>query len=239
MLISMAAGLAALALGSGCSMDIFDVDVDLPSASFAVDFGSLHGTIPAIPCNASAAAPCSVAGMNAFALGDTGATGPVDARITARCDAARAQCFAEASARMAVTLNTVMGDDFGAKVARRGVKFVRGIDVRYVVTANSLTFDLPEVSVYVGPPGTHVETDPGVAAAGHMGPVTAGAPSATVEHLFVEDGTPAHTLVQQSVRSQSQFVLMLTCAPRIDAGAALPAGALQVEVFPRVTLGLR
>jgi hypothetical protein len=226
-----------LALGGGCS-DVFDVDVDLQQASVAVDFGSLEGTIPAIACDPSAPAACTVAAIGAQALADQSGVAPTDTHITAGCDAATSQCYAVADTHAAVSVDTITGDSLGAKLARHGTSFVHAIDVRYTVPANTLTFDLPSIDVYIGPPGSSVDTDPGVAAAGTLAPIAAGAVFSQVRHLVVADGTPAHALVEDSVSAKRPIVVILHASPRADAGARLPAGALQLVIYPRITVGL-
>jgi hypothetical protein len=226
-----------LALGGGCS-DVFDVDVDLQQASFAVDFGSLEGTIPAIACDPSAPAACTVAAIGAQALADQSGVGATGTHITAGCDATTSQCYAVADTQAAVTVDTITGDSLGTKLASHGTSFVHAIDVRYTVPANTLTFDLPSVDVFIGPPGSSVDSDPGVAAAGTLAPIAAGAVLREVHHLVVADGTPAHALVADSVRAKRPIVIILHASPRADAGARMPAGALQVVIYPRVSVGL-
>jgi hypothetical protein len=227
----------SLALGGGCS-DVFDVDVDLQQASFVVDFGSFQGTVPAIACDPNAPAACTAAAIGAQALVDQSGVGPADTQITAQCDAATSQCYAVAATHDAVSIEALTGDSLGAKLARRGTSFVHAIDVRYTVPANTLTFDLPSVDVFIGPPGSTVGGDPGVAAAGTLAQIAAGATFTVMRHLVVADGTPAHALVEDSVRAERPIVIILQASPRADAGARIPAGALQVQVYPRITVGL-
>src|SRR5262249_50407585 len=124
-----------------------------------------------------------------------------------------------------------------SKLARNALWFVRAVDLAYTVPTNTLTFDVPATAVYVGPPGTTRETDPGVASVGSLAPVTAGTPVSDERHLVLKDGSPARSVVENSIRARDKFVFVMVLAPRIDAGAPLPAGALAVRMIPRILLG--
>jgi hypothetical protein len=236
-LIPAAGALVCLALGGGCS-DVFDVDVDLQQASFTVDFGSFQGTVPAVACDASAPATCTAAAVGAQALAEQSGVGPTDTQITGSCDAATSQCYALVDTHTAVSIDTLTGNSLGTRLARHGTSFVHTIDVRYTVPANTLAFDLPSVDVFIGPPGSSVDTDSGVTAAGTLAPIAAGTTFTQMRHLVVGDGTPAHALVEDSMRAERPIVVILQASPRADAGARLPTGTLQVVVYPRITVGL-
>jgi hypothetical protein len=56
--------------------------------------------------------------------------------------------------------------------------------------------------------------------------------------VVVPDGSAAHDFIERSIIAKQTMVFLLVANPRLAAGAALPAGALQVVLVPRLTLGL-
>jgi hypothetical protein len=228
----------ALSIGAGCG-DFFDVNVDLPAKVLAADFGSTQGTVPAIPCDPAADDPCAASGGDVQAAADlSGASPPVDVSVVLRCDASTARCYAAAQARLPLAVEVLGDDGFGTTIARNALWIVRAVDVRYTVPTNTLTFDVPVASVYVGPTGTKRETDPGVVPVAPIGPLAAGEAVTDEKHLVLRDGSPGRGLIEQSIHTRSPFVFLLVLAPRIDAGAPIPAGALAVRIAPRIVMGL-
>jgi hypothetical protein len=226
----------ALALcvgGAACSMDIFDVAVDLQGETFVLDFGAAAGTIPDVPCD-----PAAPACTGAVATAAVPAGVPADVTVSLGCDAATARCFAQADARAAFTVDVLDDGSFQATVDRRGTTFVRVADVAYTIPANTLTFDVPEVQIFVGPASATRETDDGVVFVDSIRPVPAGAPVTERRHVTVPDGSAARDLIEQSIQDRQPFVFVVTLAPRVDAGAPVPAGMLEIDLFPSVVLGL-
>ena len=218
----------------GCSEDIFDVDVELANA-FAVDFGSATGTIPTVTCDAQNPTICGAV----MALEFMGASG--QATITPGCDGATAHCFAQADARVNYTVDVLQDESFTSRVGRRAVKLVRKVDVTIAIPINTMTFEIPQIDIFVGPPGTQQPSDPGVFPVDVVRSIAAGTTIAAAEarHLVVADGSPARNLIESSVTSKTPFVFVVTLAPRLESGAALPAGMLAVEVQTLLGLGLR
>jgi hypothetical protein len=68
-------------------------------------------------------------------------------------------------------------------------------------------------------------------------PVPAGTTVTTQMHVTIGDGSPARALIEQSIKAEQTFVFVLTLAPRIEAGAPIPGGAIEVDLFPQVALG--
>jgi hypothetical protein len=118
---------------------------------------------------------------------------------------------------------------------------VRVVDVAITIPVNTMTFDIPQMNLFVGPPGTTRPTDPGVVPVDTLAPIAGGKTIAAGEaqHLTVADGSPAHDLIASSIQAKTPFVFVLTLAPRLESGAALPAGTLQVVAEPFLGLGLR
>jgi hypothetical protein len=233
--------LAALAVTApflsplACSSDIFDVDVNLARENYQADFGAAAGAIPTVTCDPARPQDC---GANAGPVQVPLGSGAAQAQLG--CDPAAQRCFAQAHASVVYPVNILQDDDFVTKVERRSVVIVRSVDVAYTVPVNTLTFDVPEIQVYVGPPQSTTTTDPGVVPVGTTQPVAAGQilDDASAGHLIVADGSPARGFIETSILDKQMLVFILTLAPRIEAGAPLPAGALEVDLLPRLTLGL-
>jgi len=234
--IGAAGALGALLLGTGgCSSDILDVTVDLRSQVYAFDFGATQGTIPTVTCDATASA-CT---GTVAALDGAPVTGvPTEVTVSIGCDGTTARCFAQADARIAYPVDVLTDDSFESAVERRATTFVRVADIAFTVPTNTLTFDVPEVNVFVGPAGVTRETDPGVVPVDSIRPVPAGVPVAERRHLTVADGSPARDLIETNIQARQPFVFVVALSPRLEAGAPVPAGALEIDLFPSVVIGL-
>jgi hypothetical protein len=220
--------LAAAAAGAaGCSTDIFDLEVALDAQSYAFDFGKAQGTIPTVTCDPGA--PSSICG-NAPAIAVDPALGvPANVEVALGCDGASRHCFAQAAARVAQPMVVQAGD-----LAREAISYVRFADIAYTVPANSLTFAIPDIEIYAGPGGSQRETDPGVALVGTTAAIPAGTTIASEQHLIVDDDTPARPLIEEAIRNLDEIAFIVVVKPRIDAGGAMPAGVIKVNVYPRV-----
>lgn len=228
------AALLALAVAS-CGL--FDFDVNLSKQTFTIDFGQRTGTMPAVACTSSAGACDSAA---SFDVDTTAASGgvPSTTAVTLGCDDASHQCYAQVTSRAVQTMSVLQDDDFSSKVARHAVSFVKVADVAYTIPSNTLTFDVPKADVYAGPAGTTSETDPGVALLGSTQPIAAGVTVTTPLHLIVDDNNPARPVIEHAVEHKLDFVLIVVVSPRLDAGQPVPAGAVQITVAPKLTVGL-
>jgi hypothetical protein len=231
-LLPMAAAVLGLA---ACTPDLFDVNVDLSPHSFAADFGPPSGTIPAVPCDVSGENTC--ASQPAVAASTTATDADVD--VSLACDGATSRCFAAARARVAYPLDVLQDDAFVTKVERRAISVVRVVDLAYTLPVNTLTFDVPRIDVYVGPAGTRTETDSGAVLVDSIDAVAAGVPLTEPRHLVLADDSPARDLIQASIQQQQTFVFVVVASPRLEAGAPVPAGAFEVDLFPKLTLGFR
>jgi hypothetical protein len=222
--------------GGACSSDILDVDVNLSRQSYSADFGTAQGTIPTVTCDP---AQPDVCGASAGAVQVDGTSG-AGATVQLGCDGASQRCFAEAHATITTPVDVLQDQDFVTKVERRSVVIVRALDIIYAVPVNSLTFDVPEILISVGPAGSTSAGDPGVVPVGTTSPLAAGVTldDAAARHLVIADGSPARGFIESSIMNQQTLVFIATLSPRLEAGAAIPAGALQVDLLPRLTLGL-
>jgi len=228
-------GLALAVGGAACSRDVWDVTVDLKTETYRADFGSAAGTIPVVSCDPTSAGACadgSVLDVNASAIGM-----PADVQISTGCDGATDRCFVQADARIAFPVDVFQDDAFESAVASRVVTFVRIADFAYVVPANSLTFDVPQIDIYVGPAGSTQETDPGVVLVGSTPALPAGAPLMD-GHITVDNASPARSTIEDNIRNQRPLVFLVVLSPRLVAGGAIPAGAIEVDVSPHLLIGL-
>ena len=66
--------------------------------------------------------------------------------------------------------------------------------------------------------------------------VPAGTTITSEQHLIVDDDTPARPLIEDAIRNLEEIAFIVVVKPRIDAGGALPAGVIMVNVYPRVVV---
>jgi hypothetical protein len=233
-------GAWALAIGvwllaGGCSRDVFDVTVDLKTQNYRADFGMAVGTIPVVACDSNAAGACGDGSVLDVAAPP--AAGSANVELSAGCDPAASRCFVQANGRVPYSVDVFQDDAFASKVASHVVELVRVADVAYAVSMNSLTFDVPQIDIYVGPAGITRETDPGVVAIGSTPAIPAGT-LLTDGHIAVGDDSPARATLEDEIRKQQPLTFLIVLAPRIEAGAPVPAGVIDVNVSPRLLVGL-
>lgn len=227
--------IAAWLLAGGCSRDVFDVKVDLKTQNYRADFGTASGTIPAVACDPNAVDTCGDG--TAIDVTTAPAVGSADVELSTGCDSAESRCFVQASGRVPCSVDVFQDDAFASEVASHAVEFVRVADVAYSVSMNSLTFDVPRIDVYVGPAGITRETDAGVVAVGSTPAIPAGT-LLTDGHITVDDDSPARATLEDEIRRQQPLTFLVVLAPRLEAGAPMPAGVIDVDVSPRLLIGL-
>jgi len=69
-------------------------------------------------------------------------------------------------------------------------------------------------------------------------PVPAGATFADAHHITISDETPARPLIEHAIENKQEFVFVVVTNPRLESGAAIPAGTVQIDVAPKLTVGL-
>jgi hypothetical protein len=233
---AFAAGFAG-AFG-GCSADVLDVTVDLKPQTFALDFGQEMGTIPVATCDDTIVAEVCGGGQS-VAVDTTTTTGvPSDVQVELGCDPGTARCFAQATAHASQPVNVLQDDAFVTRIERNALDFVHLVDVAYTVPANTLTFDIPRIDIYAGPSGARRETDPGVAFVGSTQSIAAGTVVTDPLHVTITDETPARPVIEAAIENKQEFVFIVVATPRLDAGAPIPAGAVQIDVSPSLVIGL-
>jgi hypothetical protein len=220
---------------AGCSPDIFDVSVQLGAEAFHLDFGSATGNIPTVACNAADTQVCGTGQV--ITLAD----GAGETELAVGCDGGSARCFVQADTRVFYVVDVLQDDDFTSKVGRRAVSLVRMLDVAYAVPVNTATFAIPQIDVYVGPGQARASGDPGVVLVDSVASVAA-AQVITRDspgHLTIADGSPARTLIENSVKRKTPFVFIVQVSPRLESGSPLPAGRMDFSLQPLLALGLR
>ena len=226
------------AAAAGCAADVFDVSVDLTPQTFARDFGPDMGTIPTVTCDDTIVQQVCGSGQS-VAVDTTSTTGvPSDVQVQLGCDPSSARCFAQATAHASQPVNVLQDDAFVTRVERHALSFVHLVDVAYIVPANTLTFDMPQLDIYAGPTGARHETDAGVAFVGSTQAIAAGAVVTDPMHVTITDETPARPVIEHAIENKQEFVFIVVANPRLDAGAPVPAGAVRIDVAPSLVVGL-
>jgi hypothetical protein len=223
---------AILAIAAASCNTIFDIDVELQAVTLTADYGAAQGTVPAVPCAPSTASACGTGAQ----LGTAAESAAVS--VAPACDAATSTCFAQANVQLVQQVNVLQDDGFASRVARGSITLVRSVDIGYAMPVDTLTFDIPDVAVYVGPGDAKSAGDPGVVMVDTIPGVAAGTTFTDRRHLTIPDGSEAANLLKQNVRDRTPFVFILVTTPRIDAGDPAPAGALEIDLYPTVNLGL-
>jgi hypothetical protein len=226
--------LLAIAVAS-CSL--FDFTVNLTPQTFKLDFGQQTGSMPTVACNMSAGACNGAASFNFDTTGTTPGA-PSQVGVTLGCDDASRQCYAQVTARAQTTVGVIQDNSFSSKVERSAVSFVKLADIAYTIPTNTLTFDIPKIDIYAGPAGSALETDPGVALLGSTQPITAGMTTTQSQHLIVTDNSPARPVIEHAVENKQDFVFIVVASPRMNAGNPVPAGSIEIDVAPSLTVGL-
>jgi hypothetical protein len=228
-------GVVLAMLGAGllsCGLinpNILDTDIRLQRQVYSQDFGKAAGTVPVVPCSPQ----MDICQQVTDAVQGSQARGV--------CDTTLNVCYAEATMTLPYTVNLSQDQAFQSGVAGRVVQFVRAVELGYSLPTNTLTFDIPEVEIFLGPQDAKNKTDPGVVRVGTIGPFKAGQTisDGAPRTLAIADGSPARTQLEQNVKNPKvPFVFLISATPRLDGGKPLPAGKLELHVFPKITVGL-
>ena len=220
--------------GPTCNTDVFDVTVNLAAQTYHMDFGAATGTIPTVTCGAGMPRLCDIQQRATV----TTTPGPTNVTIEPGCDSTTKRCFVAATVRLTEQVDVLQDSDFVTKVARHSAWIVKSVTLAYTVPSNTLTFEIPKIDVYVGPAGTKTEADPDVAYVDSTVPVAAGTTFVDPpRELTVAAGSPARDLIVSSVEAKRTIVFVVVATLRIEAGAPVPAGNLQLDIYPSLTLG--
>ena len=220
----------------GCSPDIFDLSIDLEKEVYTLDFGDARGDVPAIACDEGAANVCSGASLFSFDASTFGVPATVD--LAPGCDPATQRCYAQGTVRAPYTVSVLSDSGFANAVGRDATRLVRVADLGYTVPVNTLNFYIPELDIYVGPEGIGRETDPDVVAVGSTTEIVGGQTIGETRHLTVADGSPARDRMEGDIQGRRPFTFVLVLSPRLESGEPIPAGTLEIDVTPRLFIGL-
>jgi hypothetical protein len=229
--------LALASTVAGCSLDIFDVVVELDARVLTTDFGQQAGTVPAVPCSVVDVDVCDTVAPT-LAVDGASVGVPGEVTLALACDAVKGNCFAVATARPAVTVNVLTDDDFASRVARNATFLLRSISVEYTVPVNTLTFDVPRIDIYAGPEGTTRETDPDVVLVAMTKRIPANTPVKSKQVLTIPDDSEGLSFLEDSVENERNFVFLAVIAPRVEANQPVPSGRIELNVLPSLLLGL-
>jgi hypothetical protein len=224
-----------MSVTGACSTSGPEADVTLAPHAYRADFGAAIGIVPTVACASEAATACG----SGQALREATSTDDSadDVNVDVRCDPQIDRCFAQALARLPYELEVMRDDAFVAKVGQEPDVVVRSVDFAYTLPVNTLTFDVPRIDVYVGPSGTKNEADHGVVLLDSISPVAAGATFVDGgRHLRLVEGSAAYTRIVKTIEAKQSFVLLVVAIPRLAAGAPLPAGHFEVDIFPTLRL---
>jgi hypothetical protein len=222
--------MAALAggAGGGCGGDVFDVDVPLSTQSFVHDFGPSAGAIPQLGCGAPDDATCASLATMFAAAASSG--------VRFGCDVGAAQCFGETDVRVAVPVQTAVSGVFDGVIQRQAIDLVRTIDIAYTIPVNTLTFSVPDVSVFVSGGDDSGESDDLLIDT--IGSVSAGQIVTAPRHLIITEGSPAHAAIESALLDAGPLTFAVVMSPRFTAGTALPGGKIEVDLQPTVEVAL-
>jgi len=226
-------GLCAAAFVGGCSSDIFDTDIDLATEPYQVNVGSTTGNIPDLMCDPATPTACGASSAVTFS-GNSGS-----GSLTPGCDANTQRCFVKVDGQTSFEVNVLQDENFTTKVERRAISVVRGLSVGYAVPMNTLTFDLPQIDIAVSAMNAAGATE--MEHVDVIAPLKAGATVSADQprRITLADDSPARNLIAHNVMNKTPFTFILTVSTRVEAGAALPAGQIEIDLTPRLDLGLK
>jgi len=237
------AACALCASAAGCG-DLAGADIQLGSTSLAANFGTASGAIPPLACSAANTSACTAvpapAGVNGWQVG---------------CDTTAGQCFGQAVLRIQQAVGVADPSSLDSALGRQAAHYLRSIEIAYTIPANTLTFALAKIQLYVvqtpgaGGGGSSGSPDGGVVVEsapapptdvllGNIDPLAPGQIVSDARHVSIDGGAPAFAAISSQVQAGQDLVLALVVTPRVVAGKPLPAGAIQIVCEPTLHFGI-
>lgn len=220
---AIAAGSLLLAASFGCGLleDATKFTIDTGWKEFTVDSAALGvtipgATVPAVPCTTQNDV-CAQATSQVSCSSQTYS-------CSVQCGS-QGTCEITASAEVATTVD--VSDKVKNNTSASALSKVSFNYMLYKVTENTLTFDTPEIEIFVGPSSATRTTDSGVVKFATMPAVTKGQkPDGQVN--ATEQGKSALAGFIKSY--QTPFKFFVKASLRFPSGAPLPQGKLTVQV---------
>jgi hypothetical protein len=214
--------LLAAAFGCGLLEDATKFTIDTGWKEFTVDSAALGVTIPggttvpSVPCTTQNDV-CAQATSQVSCSGQTYS-------CSVQCGS-QGTCEIAASAEVATTVDVsdkVKNNTSASALSKVSFKYML-----YRVTENTLTFDTPEIEIFVGPSSATKTTDSGVVKFATMPAIAKGQkPDGQVN--ATEQGKS--TLADFIKNYQTPFKFFVKASLRFASGAPLPQGKLTVQV---------
>lgn len=220
-------------MASGCgliSSDVTNFDLTLPDKAFSVDAAGwqvdqqqadlLLGTSCAGNPNV-----CSAAAQQACQEGCSGT-----------CSATTQQCELTLDVSLYNSIDLVTEKPELKAINDEPVIKVTIDTVTYSVTANTLSVDTPQLTVYVAPISVMAPTDPSAKPIGTIAPVAAGATVTAQELAFTATGKAE--LVAMMNNYKTPFNVLVGTSLTIKQGDPVPTGKLDAVVSIKAHAGL-
>jgi hypothetical protein len=199
---------------------------------FSHDFGApTNVTLPSIPCTTD--------------MQCAGAQPPQGATLA--CDTTAKTCIATYDLRLIQPVNLSQQKGFPDSVVNAAVQTVSVDAVHYWTPTNTLTFDTPDIDVYVGAQAVQMETDPGATLLGTIpsqpantrtacGAGAAGTQESECDVPLTAAGQNALGILARDYRTP--FNVLVVAHVVAHAGEQLPAGKLDLYVQPVIAFGI-
>lgn len=212
-------------LVSGCILfdnNAVSIDYTLSAQEFNEDFGASPAQVlPSVPCASDAT--CKVL--------------PATANGTASCDVGAGKCILTVDVTSPPqTVNLTQQSGFPATVANSSaVQQVEVHSVKFWAPTNTLSFDTPPITVWVGPQGIKKETDAGVVQLGTIPTVAKAQPivEASQRDVALTDaGKASFGVFAKSFKTP--FDVIAVAHVVVHGGEPVPSGHIDLFVQPTI-----
>src|SRR5262249_36065080 len=146
--LSLCAGFFVGAAAGGCGL--LDIPITLQTQSFMQNFGNSTGTVPPVQCTIAGDPSCNTVTTQVnTAVASSGATVPPSCDMSVNPNL----CVAQLDATFSYPVTLSKDQSFTTAVAGKAVAVVKSISLKYGIPTNSLTFNIPELDLYIAPQG--------------------------------------------------------------------------------------